>query len=141
MPVDDGAHARSGRIEIERVDVMHDVHVAAARIDDRGQRPVPRRGSGVRVATNPGHRRDRTQFVENRGRADIAGVDDPIHARERAQCLGAQQPVGVRDESDFDSGGLCGRTHRPGSPAAAHDSGSARTWSMADSRYSQNSSM
>ena len=63
----------------------------------------PRFAGHVGVAEHRAHRRDDRQLVEDRASADVTRVEDQIDAGQGAEHLRPNQPVRVRDQTDYHS--------------------------------------
>ena len=56
----------------------------------------------VDVAADCGHRRNRSELLENLRLADVSGVNDVIGSPQRGDSFGAKQTVRVGDDADYD---------------------------------------
>jgi hypothetical protein len=57
-------------------------------------------GLSIDIATHGDNRRQAAQMLENRGFADIAGVDDHCRTTRRLQRLGSKQTMRIGDDAD-----------------------------------------
>lgn len=111
VAVEDGGKFGCGGVEVEGLEVVEHVEVEAGvgRIldeDDFGLGELGAGAFGVDVAANGGYGSDFSEFVEDGNFSYVATVKDAVDAREggAAQCgkdLGAEQAVGIRDDSEF----------------------------------------
>ena len=88
-------------IELQRLDVVQDVDATSAEGYHLSFRIMFRPVAGIDVASDSNDRRNPLEFGDNVWRTDIAGVDDMRHAGEALLNLWTQEPVSVRDDSDF----------------------------------------
>jgi hypothetical protein len=88
VPVDDGVKPRRVRVEIEGGDVVKDVDEGVAYLEDGrlGEHPGPVRR--VDVAADGRDGGDACQVIQDRGIANITGMNDEVAAAERIDSLG-----------------------------------------------------
>jgi hypothetical protein len=109
MPEHYHVHARRGWVDVELFDVVNGVDPHAIHVEHGGGRQAPAPSLMVGVAPYRGDGSDGRQRMQDVFAADVASVHDMAHTLERAHRLGAEQPVGVGDDSDH--GGLSCRVH------------------------------
>lgn len=100
VPRDHDIPALGLRISLQSLAIMDHVYLHAS--DRQAHRfgkdlsPVP----AINVAPDCRHRGDARQRVKMVGVADVASVQDPVYTFESLQRLGAQQTVGISDDTD-----------------------------------------
>jgi hypothetical protein len=95
MPAYDDLESHGGGIKIERVNVVKDVYRGAIHLDDfcLGQSERPR--FRIDISPHGENRRESFQRFEDLRSSYIARMNDQFRAFQRAQGLGAQQPMRV----------------------------------------------
>src|SRR6266700_75066 len=88
------------RIELQCFDVVQDVDAAPTGHYHLGLWIMFRPVAGIDVPSECNDRRNPLESGDNVWRTDIPGMDDLRHACEGLLDLWAQQPVGVRDDSN-----------------------------------------
>lgn len=104
VAADDDLNAAFGRIEAELLEIVQQKDGNAGTLQVARLGKVFRPGSCVYVTTNGG---DRGEFAEGsqHGRiADVAGVENAVHAAKRFEGLRPYQAVCVRDDADLHNG-------------------------------------
>jgi hypothetical protein len=76
------------------------VNVAAPDEHNLSLRKLAARAFSVHVAANRGDRGDLGQLFEDGGFADIAEVENALHAGQCGRDLRAEQAVGIADDAD-----------------------------------------
>ena len=92
--------AGGGGVQVQGEEFVEDVEVDAAHLHHPGVGQVRGPVGPVGVAPDRVHRGDAFQGAQNLGVADVAGVDDELHALQGLDGLGAQEAVGVGDDAD-----------------------------------------
>jgi hypothetical protein len=96
----DRLETRRSRIKIQSFELVHYVQKACPDLENLGGW----QGSGPRtLVIITSDRRDWSDLrktIQNFGRANITCVNDEIGSRERVDCLGSEETVGVRDYAD-----------------------------------------
>src|SRR6202795_34668 len=100
MAADRNAAAGRAGIDIDIFSVMNDEDFDRADFDDGGFGKFSRPGAAIVVAANGDDLGDGLQSADHLRLADIAGVNDQIYARERAERLGPDQTVSIRNYSN-----------------------------------------
>ena len=101
MAVEDGGESSGGRVEVEGVEVVERVDVAVGNEDDFGFREFAAGTFAVDVTADRGYGGDFAQVIENGDFAYVAEVEDARDAGEGGEDFGAEEAVGVADDSDF----------------------------------------
>jgi hypothetical protein len=89
------------RIQLQCLDVVQDIDAASAESYRLGLRIMLRPIAGIDVPSDGNDSRNPLQSGDHVWRTDIASVDDVRHAGEALLNLWTQEPVSVRDDSDF----------------------------------------
>ena len=111
VAVDNDAHARRGRVQVELLDDVQEIDEGAGRsrrhlagrmtqVDDFTLRQAGREFPRVRVAAHRANGCDLGEGIEDRGVADVPRMEDQVASGQCVQRLRADQAVGVGDESD-----------------------------------------
>jgi len=95
MSAHDDVETRGGGIEIERVNVVQDVHRKRIRLDDFGFGKRLRPRVRIDISAHGKNGSDGFQCLENFGIAHVARMNDQVRAFERTQSLRAQQSMRV----------------------------------------------
>ena len=88
------------RIEIQLIHIMQHVDVVTAELNELCGREVLAWAAFVDVATDRGGRCYKTQRIQDIGRANISCMENMVRALQSLKCFGAEQPMGVGDDSD-----------------------------------------
>ena len=97
MAADDHVDSLGLRIDVECRQIVHDED--SRTFDRQKQRggQIVRPGAMIVIASNRAHGRDGTKRLEHSRRADVACVQDAIHACERAVILGQGAEYAISD--------------------------------------------
>ncbi len=87
-------------VQVQRVQVVEHVDVAAIEKQDIGFRKFTAWAFAVHVPPNRGHRGDLGQLLQNRRLAHIAEVQDALDSGQRRRNLRPQQAMGIADHAD-----------------------------------------
>ena len=78
---------------------MQQVERVPAEFDKLGKRHTRDPGPSIVITAHHGQRRQLAQAVQHVGATNVTGVENMVHAAQRAQGLRPQQPVGVGDNA------------------------------------------
>lgn len=92
MTGDHHLQPRGSRVDVQILEVVQDVHADSAKSQREPLRHRAGPRSSVIVAAHRVHRRHRAQRLEHLRSADVAGVNDRLHARQCVKRLGRSRP-------------------------------------------------
>ena len=106
MAVEDGSEFGSGGVEVEGFEVVKhvDVEAGVGRVldeDDVGFGEVRTGAVDVDVAADRDDRSNFGEFIEDGDFSYVAEVEDAVDASESGQDFGAEEAVGIGDDSEF----------------------------------------
>lgn len=100
MTSDDCRDFGSLRIEIQLIHIMQHEDVVAAEFQKFCCREVLARAAFVDISPDRGDRRYKAQRMQDIGRANISCMEDMVRTLQSLKSFGAEQPMGVGDDSD-----------------------------------------
>ena len=100
MAAEDHGDAGGARVDVQPLDGVNEVDEMAGEFDGFGCGERGAGAVGVDVAADGGDGRDGAQGGEDDGVADVAGVEDVVHALDGGESFGAEERVGVGDGGD-----------------------------------------
>ena len=100
MAADDDLIAACNWVAIQLVNVVNDKQSGIAELRQLGFRKTVGPTSDVVIAFDSQDWSDVLQRVNDLPLADVAGVDDEIHALQHLEGLGSNQAVGIRNKTD-----------------------------------------
>ena len=102
MPVDHDSEPSRLRFKIKLRQIVQDIDRNAADLDHFSLRQSACPRSFVDVSADYVDRCNRREFVEDFGRANIAGVNDLLGSTQRCESFRTKQAMRVRDDADED---------------------------------------
>src|ERR1039458_4738344 len=96
-----GGELSGGGVQVERVEVVEHVDVAAAEEENLRLRKLAARAVAVHIAADGGDRSDLAQILENGRLAHVAQVQNALDAGEGGGDFGAEEAVRIADDADL----------------------------------------
>lgn len=101
VAADHGGDACGGGVKVEVGEIVQDVNVSAAKLDEFGWRELCAWAEKVDVSPDGSDGSQISKRVQDGRIAHIAGVEDVVGSLQGVERLGAQQAVGIGDDPNF----------------------------------------
>jgi hypothetical protein len=101
---EDDGEAGGGGVEVDGVEVVKEVDVAAFEEKDLGFREVGAGAHLVDVASDCGDGSNLGEVVEDGDCADVSEVEDAVNTGEYGKDFGTEEAVGIAEDADLHGG-------------------------------------